>query len=73
MLNDARYRIRGEIERLERAIVVAWLRALAAQRPTPSILAFFGDPLAREGQLLCGKLADAIAAGDHLKDMADAQ
>lgn len=53
----------------EREAVVAWLRDLAGQFCTPPILAFWGDPFKRDGQLLCAELADAIERGDHLKDI----
>lgn len=53
---------------IEREAVVRWLRHLAGQFVTPSILAFFGDPAGRDGQLLCSDLADAIERGDHLKE-----
>jgi hypothetical protein len=52
----------------EREAVVAWLRSLAGQFVTPPILAFFGDPWKRDGQLLCCELAAAIEAGDHLRE-----
>ncbi|AGH48728.1 hypothetical protein G432_05005 [Sphingomonas sp. MM-1] len=51
----------------ERDAVVAWLRRLASQSRTPEILAFWGDPFKRDGQLLCVELADAIERGEHLK------
>lgn len=47
--------------------VVDWLRNLAGEFVTPPILAFIGDPWARDGQQLCIVLADAIERGDHLK------
>lgn len=55
----------------ERDAVAAWLRRLASQSRTPEILAFWGDPFKRDGQLLCGELADAIERGEHLKDKSD--
>jgi hypothetical protein len=57
----------------ERGAVVSWLRHLAGEFVTPGILAFFGDPFKRDGQLLCVELADVIERGDHLthKDAGD--
>jgi hypothetical protein len=54
------------------ARIVAWLEALAGEFCTPPILAFFGDPWKRDGQLLCIQLAEAIKAGDHRKDQTNA-
>jgi len=50
----------------DKAAVIDWLRHLAGEFVTPPILAFFGDPFARDGQQLCIALADAIERGDHL-------
>ena len=56
----------------EREAIVAWLRSLAGEFVTPPILAFFGDPWKRDGQLLCCELADAIERGDHqTKEVSD--
>lgn len=49
------------------ADVIDWLRHLAGEFVTPPILAFFGDPSARDGQQLCIALADAIECGEHLR------
>ncbi|MGA1853078.1 hypothetical protein VH570_19780 [Sphingobium sp. HT1-2] len=49
----------------DKAAVIDWLRHLAGEFVTPPILAFFGDPFARDGQQLCIVLADAIERGDH--------
>lgn len=49
-----------EVER-----IIAWLRSLAGEFVTPPILAFFGDPFKRDGQLLCVEIADAIERGDY--------
>ncbi len=50
----------------DKAAVIDWLRRLAGEFVTPPILAFIGDPFARDGQQLCVALADAIERGDHL-------
>lgn len=55
----------------EREAIVRWLRHLAGQFVTPSILAFYGDPAGRDGQLLCINLADAIEHLEHRKDQSD--
>lgn len=59
-----------ELTERERRLV-EWLRSLAGQFVTPPILAFFGDPAGRDGQLLCCELADAIERGEPWKDQDD--
>lgn len=52
----------------ERAAIVKWLRDMSTAHITPDLCGFVGDPFGDDGQCMCGNLADAIEAGQHLKE-----